>query len=64
MSSQRLPNEDDVHRISDAEEIVGPHTAHEKQEEEPPTTTLPANEEEENKKLLQSKISEMTKNKL
>jgi hypothetical protein len=48
MSNQRLPNEDDVHRVSDAEELVDPHTAHENQEEEPSTTTLPANEQEEN----------------
>jgi hypothetical protein len=49
MSNQRLPNEDDVHRVSDAEELVGLHRIHEKQEEEPRTTsTLPANEEEEN----------------
>jgi hypothetical protein len=39
MSNQRLPNEDDVHRVSDAEELDDSHTAHEKQEEEPRTTT-------------------------
>ncbi|MDQ3836215.1 MAG: hypothetical protein M3270_04685 [Thermoproteota archaeon] len=27
MSNQRLPNEDAVHRVSDAEELVGPHMA-------------------------------------
>jgi hypothetical protein len=48
MSNQRLPNEEDIQRVSDAEEPVDLHAAQGVQEEAPTTTTLPANEEEEN----------------
>ena len=47
MSNQRLPNEDDVRRVSDTEELVDLHAAPGLQEEAPTTSTLPANEEEE-----------------
>src|SRR5919106_762096 len=47
MSNQRLPNEDDVRRVSDTEELVDLHAAPGLQEEAPTASTLPANEEEE-----------------
>ena len=44
MSNQHLPNEDDVQRVGDTEELVGPHTTQGMQEEaHSTTTTLPAN---------------------
>ncbi|MDQ3848806.1 MAG: hypothetical protein M3261_07615 [Thermoproteota archaeon] len=48
MANQRLPNEDDVHRVSGGRGVSWSSHGHEKQGEEPRTTTLPANEEEEN----------------
>ena len=52
MSNQRLPNEEDIQRVSDVEESVDLHTVQGLQEEVPTTATLPANEEEENAENL------------
>lgn len=50
MSNQRLPNEEDIQRVSDVDELLNHHDVQGQQEEGPTitTSTLSPNEEEEN----------------
>jgi hypothetical protein len=63
MSNQRLPNEEDIQRVSDVEESVDLHTVQGVQEEVPTTATLPANEEEEKSENVVASTNEANEEK-